>query len=200
MTWFLRSRQALHLGAVTVAVVLATCALTRVLAPVPSLVPVSARGIAAALALPVVAALPLIGMVAGGYPERELTSVRRIFRTERGMVLVGVGAAATILAIAALLLDAPLLLAAARNVAGTAGLGLLLRRWLPPMATALIPIAVAAATFSLANRVEPPLWAWLLAPVQSLPAALIATVLFTMGLFLGIGGSATRRQASASEF
>lgn len=199
MNWFLQARRVPILAAMAIILVLATCLMTPLVAPVPSLVASTARGIAVAMALPVVAALPIIGAFAGGHPERELAAVRNVPSAERALAASTVTVTVTLLAISALLLDAPLLLAGARNLAGTVGLGLLLRPWVPSAGTALAPAAFAAATFSLASRTEPPLWAWLLAPPDSPSAAAIAAGLLGLGMLLGVGRRGTLRQATPTD-
>lgn len=198
MTWFARSRRLPLLTALAVLTVAATCVLVDALAPLPTLgsrgpsATASGLGLPAALALPVLTALLVVGTSVSACPDEEVASARPL-RLVTVAVLVGLlVVASAVLLLAAGLTDNLLLVASARNLVGTTGLAMLLRRWRAPRHALLVVVVVALATFVLGDRADPEPWAWLLAAPSSAWAAGVAAALAVTGTWLGTGRAAHR--------
>lgn len=196
MSWFARARHLPLLAALVALSVVATCVFVDALAPVPTLgsrglTPTApGLGLPAALALPVLTALLVVGTSVSPWPAEELASARPL-RLVTVTVLTGfLAIACGALLVAAGVTGSSLLVAAARNLVGSVGLGMLLRRWLAPAHALLVVVVVALVTFVLGNRAVPEPWAWLIAAPSSGWAAGVAIVLGVAGAWLGTGRAA----------
>ena len=199
MTWLLRSRQLPSVVAVTVLSVFVTIAAAHWYAPFPAIATPAGLGVPVALATPVATGVLVLGSLQSRSPGLEISAARHVTAMDATLLVALLLATAGPLLAAAASTDNTLLLAGARNLAGVVGFGLLLRRWCSPSSVTLIPVVHAAACLTLANRLEPQAWAWLLADPSSPRALLIACALMTTGGIAGLGDAARRRHLQWGE-
>ena len=194
MTWLLRSRQLPSLAALTLLSVFVTIAAVRWYAPFPAIATPAGVGVPVALALPVVTGVLVLGCLQSRSPGLELGASRHVTAMDAAMLVALLLATAGPLLAAAASTGNTLLIAGARNLAAVVGFGLLLRRWCSPSAVTLIPVVHTAACLTLANRLDPQAWAWLLADPSAPWAHLVAAGLLVGGAITGLGDAGRRRQ------
>lgn len=194
MIWLLRSRRVAPLSALAILVVSITTIGARWYVPIPALATPAGIGVPLALALPVVVGVLVLGCLLSREPGLEVSAARSITAADAILGVALLALTVGPLLVAGLWSSNMLLTAGARNVAAVVGLGLLLKSRLSPAASTLIPVVHAAACFSLANRYEPQMWAWLMADGRSMSALFIAASLLAAGAVAGLGDYGRRQQ------
>jgi hypothetical protein len=193
-----------HATPLTTAVLIATMLLVPLLGgsalPIPSLLAGMSAGIPVALVLPAVPAafaLYALNRVPRIY---DTTAVRPVTRYQAGMLAATALLATTLGLGAAYAADSSMSLAAARNLLGYLGTGLIVQylagRVYGPLTVALVPVLCALIGFGPGGR--PFLWTWPLHEASSPIAAVAAALLFTAGI-AAMTLLAPRRDASRPE-
>ncbi|MBV7672856.1 hypothetical protein STHAL_25770 [Streptomyces halstedii] len=184
MNWWHRA----HTTALTTAVLTTTMLLAPLLEgsvlPIPSLLAGTSAGVPVALVLPAAPAALILHALNRVPRVYDTTAVRPTAGYKAGML----GAAAlltTVLSLAgSYVADSSMPLAAARNVVGYLGAGLIVQylagRQYGPLTVALVPVLCALIGLGPGGR--PFSWTWPLHEATSPLAAVTATILFAAGV------------------
>ncbi|WP_299535848.1 hypothetical protein [uncultured Streptomyces sp.] len=184
MNWWHRA----HTTPLTAAVLTVTMLLVPLLAgssvPIPSLLAGASATLPVPLVLPAVPAALTLYALNRAPPVYDTTAVRPVAQY-RAATLAATGLLATALGLAAAYAtDTAAPLAAARNLLGYLGTGLLVQylagHLYGPLAIALVPVLCALVGLGPGGRPYP--WTWPLHPANSPPAAAASLFLFTVGI------------------
>ena len=189
MTWWLATRRAGLVLAALIVLTVGLLAVQDVVVPAPNLAGGYGSGVQAGLAIPALVASLVFASLSGGDPDGERTSTRDLAAVERGYVLACAAIPAGIAGLAAAASGEPLPAAAARNVLGMIGIGLLARPFVGARAAASVPVAYmlfVAVLGQPAGAGRAAAWAWPLAAATDRPALLLAGSLFAVGMLVGL--------------